>query len=232
MPSDELRIRQLIDPESSTYSYLVWEETSREAAIIDPVEEQVQRDLQLIRELRLKLIYSLETHVHADHVTGAGALRQVLGCRIGLHRNSRASCADIWLEDGQLLPLGGHALEILYTPGHTDTDVCYLAGGTLFTGDTLLIHGSGRTDFQSGDPGKAYDSITGRIFSLPDQTVIYPGHDYRGHTLSTVGEERRYNPRLGNGRSRSAYIRQMQGLHLAKPRHIDIAVPRNRSCGR
>ncbi len=226
-----MRIRQLFDSNSSTYTYLVWDEATREAAIIDSVREQLERDLQLIRELDLNLKYALETHVHADHITAGGLLRERLGCRVGVHSQVGSDCPDIKLDDADRIPLGDQRLEVLYTPGHTDTDVCYLGDGVVFTGDILLIHGSGRTDFQSGDAARSYDSITGRLFALPDETLVYPAHDYNGFTCSTIGEEKRFNPRLGGGRSREEYIHIMESMDLDKPRLIDVAVPGNRACG-
>ena len=226
-----MKIRQLFDRNSSTYTYLVWDETTREAAIIDSVREQIERDIQLIRELDLTLKYALETHVHADHITASGLLRERLGCKVGVHNRVGSDCPDIKLDDADRIRLGSQQLEVLYTPGHTDTDVCYLGNGVVFTGDILLIHGSGRTDFQSGDAARSYDSITGRLFILPDHTLVYPAHDYNGFTCSTIGEEKRFNPRLGGGRSRQEYIDIMQGMDLDKPKLIDIAVPGNQACG-
>ncbi|MET0052039.1 MAG: MBL fold metallo-hydrolase [Candidatus Thiodiazotropha sp.] len=226
-----MKIRQLFDAGSSTYTYLVWDEDTREAAIIDSVRDQHERDLQLIRELDLKLMYALETHVHADHITASGLLRERLGCKVGVHSRVGSDCPDIKLNDDDRIPLGSQYLEVLYTPGHTDTDICYLAEGAVFTGDILLIHGSGRTDFQSGDAARSYDSITGRLFTLGDETLVYPAHDYHGFTCSTIGEEKRFNPRLGGGRSREDYIRIMEGMELDKPRLIDVAVPGNQACG-
>ncbi len=224
-----MQIRQLHDANSNTYSYLLWDEASREAVIIDPVREQFPRDCELIDQLELKLRYSLETHIHADHVTASGLLRERYDCQIGVHRNAGSRCVDLALTEGDRLKFGQRQLLVLHTPGHTDTDVCYLAEGNLFSGDTLLIRGSGRTDFQSGDPGLAYDSIQ-RLFTLPDDTRVYPAHDYRGLTSSTIGEERRFNPRLA-GKSRDDYIREMQSLKLPKPKQIDIALPGNLECG-
>ena len=223
--------RQLFDHRSSTYTYLVWNEDTRDAAIIDPVREQVERDSQLIEELGLHLRFALETHVHADHITGSGLLRERFGCKIGVHNQVDSDCPDIKLVDDDYVSLGRQQLEVLYTPGHTDTDVCYLADGVVFTGDILLIHGSGRTDFQSGDAARSYDSITGRLFTLPEETLVYPAHDYNGFTCSTIGEEKRFNPRLGGERTREEYIRIMDEMVLDKPRLIDIAVPGNQACG-
>ncbi len=226
-----MKIRQLFDRTSSTYTYLVWDQATREAAIIDSVREQLERDIRLIRELGLQLKYALETHVHADHITASGLLRERLGCKVGVHSRVGSDCPDIKLRDEDRIQLGEHCLEVLYTPGHTDTDVCYLGEGMVFTGDILLIHGSGRTDFQAGDAARSYDSITGRLFTLPEQTLVYPAHDYNGFTCSTIGEEKRFNPRLGGGRSREEYIAIMQSMQLEKPKLIDQAVPGNRACG-
>jgi glyoxylase-like metal-dependent hydrolase (beta-lactamase superfamily II) len=226
-----MKIRQLFDYTTSTYSYLVWDEATREAALIDSVREQLDRDIQLVRELDLQLKYALETHVHADHITASGLLRERLGCKVGVHTQVGSDCPDIKLVDEDQIILGKEKLEVLYTPGHTNTDICYLGEGVVFTGDILLIHGSGRTDFQSGDPGQSYDSITGRLFTLPEETLVYPGHDYNGFTCSTIGEEKRFNPRLGGGRSRQDYIQIMQNMKLDKPKLIDVAVPGNQACG-
>jgi glyoxylase-like metal-dependent hydrolase (beta-lactamase superfamily II) len=173
----------------------------------------------------------LETHVHADHITASGLLRERLGCKIGIHGRVDSDCPDVKLDDADHIALGDQHLEVLYTPGHTDTDVCFAAEGVIFTGDILLIRGSGRTDFQSGDAARSYDSITGRLFTLPEETIIYPAHDYNGITCSTIGEEKRFNPRLGGARSRQEYIRTMQSMDLEKPKMIDQAVPGNRACG-
>ncbi|MES9945224.1 MAG: MBL fold metallo-hydrolase [Candidatus Thiodiazotropha sp.] len=227
----KLQMRQLFDPQSSTYTYLVWDGDSREAAIIDPVREQVERDVKLIGELDLTLKLALETHIHADHITGSGQLRERLGCQVGVHEKAATECADLRLNDGDLISLGEARLKVIYTPGHTDNDISFLAEGMVFTGDILLIRGSGRTDFQSGDAGLSYDSITQRLFSLPDDTLIYPAHDYNGFTCSTVGEEKRYNPRLGNATRRDDYIQIMHAMQLEKPEHMDIALPGNLACG-
>ncbi|MEW8026127.1 MAG: MBL fold metallo-hydrolase [Candidatus Thiodiazotropha sp.] len=227
----KIEIRQLFDRQSSTYTYLVWEATSREAAIIDSVKEQVERDVRLIDELGLSLKVALETHIHADHITASGQLRNRTGCQVAVHEKAASECTDLNLADGDIIHLGDAKLEVIYTPGHTDNDISILAEGAVFTGDILLIRGSGRTDFQSGDSGLSYDSITQRLFSLPEDTLIYPAHDYNGFTCSTVGEEKRCNPRLGNANSRNDYIQIMQAMKLDKPERMDIAVPGNLACG-
>lgn len=226
-----MQMRQLFDHSSSSYTYLLWDEGTGDAAIIDSVREQVDRDHKLIAELELDLKYTLETHIHADHVTGSGILRERLGCKIGLHANAGNACTDLRLADGDHICLGGQRLEVIHTPGHTDTDICYRTAGSLFAGDVLLIRGSGRTDFQSGDAGLSYDSITEKIFTLPDETLIYPAHDYNGFTCSTVAEERHFNPRLGSGRTRDDYIQIMESMKLDKPSQMDEAVPSNLACG-
>lgn len=228
-----MNIRQLFDPATSTYTYLLWDADSGEAAVIDSVKEQVDRDQQLLNDLGLKPKYLLETHIHADHVTGSGILRERFGEQVtaAVHKASGSDCADLLLNDGDTLMLGKQTIRVLYTPGHTDTDVSFLVDGAVFTGDALLIRGSGRTDFQSGDAGTAWDSITGKLFTLADDTVVYPGHDYNGQTVSSIGEEKASNPRLGGGRSRDEYIAIMNGMDLPKPQRIEEAVPGNLHCG-
>ena len=229
----KMNIRQLFDAASSTYTYLLWDEETAAAALIDSVLEQVDRDETIIRELGLDLSWLLETHIHADHITGSGTLRQrsQLKAKVALHKASGSKCADRHLQDGDEIKLGNQVIKVIYTPGHTDTDVSYLIDRAVFTGDALLIHGSGRTDFQSGDAGTGYDSITGKLFTLPDETIVYPGHDYKGQTMSTIGEQKKFNPRIGGERSREEYIAIMNALNLAKPERIDEAVPANMACG-
>jgi glyoxylase-like metal-dependent hydrolase (beta-lactamase superfamily II) len=222
-------IRQLFDPESSTYTYLVADRAAGTAALIDPVREHVDRDLALIRELGLTLTHVFETHVHADHVTGAGRLRELTGATTVAGKGG-ATCVDLQLRDGEVVRVGDVPVTALATPGHTDDGVSYLVPGVVFTGDTLLIRGCGRADFQNGDAGQLFDSITRTLFTLPDETIVYPGHDYRGQTASTIGEEKRHNPRLA-GRDRDAFIALMAGLNLPPPKKIAEAVPANRACG-
>lgn len=228
---DNLGIRQLFDQDSSTFSYLLWDQHSRAAAIIDPVHDQLQRDQELIYEMGLRLTYSLETHVHTDHVTASHALREAFNSIVIVHENSSAKCADVFVRDGDFIPLGAHRIHILYTPGHSSGDICLRIPGAVFTGDTLLVGGCGRTDYQSGDPGKLYDSITMRLFALADDTIVYPGHDYNDKTSSTIGFEKRYNPRLGNGRSRDEFISIMNTLKLEQPARLYEALPSNLRCG-
>jgi glyoxylase-like metal-dependent hydrolase (beta-lactamase superfamily II) len=222
-------VRQLFDTESSTYTYLVADRGAGVAALIDPVREHVDRDLELVKQLGLRLTHVLETHVHADHVTGAGELRKRTGA-ITCASAAGAPCVDRSLREGEVVELGNVTLTAIATPGHTDDGISYLAPGIAFTGDTLFVRGCGRADFQNGDPGALYDSITRKLFALPDDTVVYPGHDYKGHTTTTIGEEKRWNPRVA-GRSRDAFIALMRALDLPPPRKLDEAVPANRSCG-
>jgi sulfur dioxygenase len=226
-----MKIEQLFDPATSTYSYLLWDEKTRQAALIDSVTEQVVRDATLIRQLGLALKYALETHIHADHITGSGLLRQDLGCQVAVHENSKAECADILLADGDALKLGEEVIDIIHTPGHTDTDISYRIPGAVFTGDALLVNGCGRTDFQSGDATALYHSITEKLFTLDDNTVVYPGHDYHGFTSTTIGREKRFNPRLGNNRSEEEFVAIMNSLILDPPARIHTAVPGNQHCG-
>lgn len=226
-----MELRQLFDAETSTYTYLVWDRQTREAALIDSVDTQIERDLQLIGELELDLKYTLETHIHADHITASGKIRAQLGSKAVVHSNSKSDCADILVDDGDSIMLGDQEIQILETPGHTDTCISYSIDGAVFSGDALLIRGCGRTDFQAGDAGRLYDSIQNKLFTLPDNTVVYPGHDYRGFHASTIGEEKAHNPRLGNNRPRQEFVDLMNALELDPPRRIAEAVPGNLECG-
>jgi glyoxylase-like metal-dependent hydrolase (beta-lactamase superfamily II) len=222
-------MRQLFDPESSTYSYLLADEVTKQAVLIDSVREQAERDLKLIDELGLDLKYVLETHTHADHVTGAAILRGRTGART-VTASNEVACADIHVKGGDRLLLGNIPICVLATPGHTDDSVSYLVESSVFTGDALFIRGTGRTDFQNGNAAALYESITTVLFQLPDDTLVLPGHDYRGQTASTIGEEKRLNPRLA-GKSRNEFIDIMNNLHLPNPKKIAEAVPANRACG-
>ena len=221
--------RQFFDAESSTYTYLVADPVTRRAALVDPVLEQVERDLQFVDELGLKLGHVFDTHVHADHVTASGVLRDRTGCTV-IGGAGGASCADRHVRHGDEVRVGHLIVRVLATPGHTDDSVSYLVGDKVFTGDALLVRGSGRTDFQNGDAGRLFDSITRVLFALPDETLVYPGHDYKGRTVTTIGEEKRHNPRIA-GKSREEFAHIMDNLNLPRPRLIDVAVPANRACG-
>jgi len=221
--------RQLFDAQTSTFTYLLADAKTREAVLIDPVLEHVERDLTLLRELGLTLSRVLETHVHADHITGAGHLRERTGCKVGASAKG-AQCVDLHLNEGDVLTVGGLRIQVLATPGHTDDSQSFVVEDRVFTGDCLLIRSAGRTDFQNGNAGQLYDSITQVLFKLPDETWVYPGHDYKGHHVSTIGEERQFNARVA-GRNRDAFVTLMTSLKLEPPKNLDIAVPANRACG-
>jgi glyoxylase-like metal-dependent hydrolase (beta-lactamase superfamily II) len=227
-----MRFRQLLDPETSTWTYLLGDEATGEAILIDPVLEQLERDRTLLAELSLRLVATLETHVHADHVTAGGRLREALGSRVVVGSAAGVENADRALADGEVFQFGGSGgleLEARATPGHTagcTSFVCH-AERIAFTGDTLLIRGCGRTDFQQGDARTLFASVREKIFTLPDETLLYPGHDYRGRTVTTVAEEKAFNPRLGLARGVDDFTRIMAGLDLAYPKRIDVAVPAN-----
>ena len=225
--------RQLFDRDSCTYSYLLADAETGEAVLIDPVRELVERDEQVLKELGLTLKYTLETHVHADHVTGSGLLRQRLGSQSVVARAGGAPCADVLVDHGDRIEVGSLSLEVRRTPGHTDGCVVFVdhAGRRVFTGDTLLIRGCGRTDFQQGSAEALYQSVNEQIFTLPDDFAVYPGHDYKGRTSSTVQEEKRHNTRLGNGKTLAEFQVIMDNLKLAHPKKIDLAVPANIQCG-
>ena len=228
-----LIFRQLIDPQSSTYTYLLGDSKSGEAVLIDPVFEQARRDAALLNELGLRLIYTLETHVHADHVTGAWLLKRRFGSQIGVAKASGALGADRYLAHGDRVALGNRQLQVRATPGHTNGCLTYVLDNEsmAFTGDCLLIRGSGRTDFQQGDPHVMYRSVHSEIFRLPEDCLLYPAHDYSGLTVTSVGEERRFNPRLGGEIGEDDFAGYMNNMHLPHPKQIDIAVPANLRCG-
>jgi len=223
---------QLFEHESSTYSYLIADPRTKEAALIDPVIETVDRDLKLIEELGLKLKYVLDTHVHADHITGAGEIRGRTGAKSAVSRDANVDCVDIPLSDGEELSLGEMKIKAISTPGHTDSCMSFVFDGKVFTGDALLIRGCGRTDFQQGSSDKLYESVHQKLFSLPDDTQVYPAHDYRGQTVSTIALEKRFNPRLGMNKSKSDFIKTMSELKLANPKKIHEALPANLACGK
>jgi len=222
-------LRQLFDHDSSTYTYLVADTSARQAALIDPVALQVERDLALLDELGLSLAYVLETHIHADHITAAGILRDRTGCKT-VASSLGAPCINHHVTHGDVIRVGDVAITALATPGHTDDSMSYAVPGAVFSGDALLIRGCGRSDFQNGDAASLYASITKTLFALPEATLVYPGHDYRGLTVSTIGEEKRHNPRLA-GKSLAQFIELMGELRLPPPKHLHEAVPANRACG-
>src|SRR3954454_19123953 len=226
--------RQLFDQQSSTYTYLLADAASRDALLIDPVFEQARRDVALVEELGLKLTWTLETHVHADHVTGAWLLRERLHSRIAVARASGAQGGDRFVEPGERIFFGKRSVEARATPGHTNGCMTYVLDDRMaaFTGDALLIRGCGRTDFQQGDARVLFRSVRGRIFSLPDGCLVYPGHDYRGLAATSVGEEKLYNPRLGEAIGEQDFVGYMKNLGLAHPKQMDHAVPANLKCGK
>lgn len=232
--ADDIIFRQMQDGASSTYTYLLADPASRSALLIDPVFEQAQRDSALLRELDLKLETTLDTHLHADHITAAWLLKQMHGSRIAIARAAGAAGADLNVEPGDRLRFGSRWLEARATPGHTDGCMSYVLDDSsrVFTGDALLIRGAGRTDFQQGNAATLYRSVTTQLFTLPDDCAVYPAHDYSGLTSSSIGEEKRFNPRLGKDRSERDFEGYMRNLGLAHPRQIEHAVPANRVCGR
>jgi glyoxylase-like metal-dependent hydrolase (beta-lactamase superfamily II) len=229
---------QRFDEESSTLTYILGDPVTCSAVIIDPVDHHIERDLAVLARHGLSLVYALETHAHADHITSAGLLARRTGAKTATPFHCSVTACDLRLFDGDEVRFGSERLEVLHTPGHTEGSVCYLWRGAqldqvrnaVFTGDTLFIGGCGRADFQGGNAGELYDSITESLFTLPEETRVYPAHDYKGNRVSTIGEEKRNNPRLA-GKSRDEFIALMNGLNLPKPRLIDVAVPANRNLG-
>jgi glyoxylase-like metal-dependent hydrolase (beta-lactamase superfamily II)/rhodanese-related sulfurtransferase len=222
--------RQLFDSVSGTYSYLLASRAGGEALILDPVLEKADRYCQLLRELDLRLVKAVDTHLHADHVTGLGELRDRTQCITIMGEQSKADVVSMRVSDGDKVMIEGLSLDVMYTPGHTDDSYSYLMGDRVFTGDTLLIRGTGRTDFQNGSSRAQYESIFNRLLKLPDETMVFPAHDYKGDTVSTIGEERHYNPRL-QVRSVDEYIELMANLKLPNPKMMDVAVPANMHVG-
>jgi len=218
--------RQLFDSVSGTYSYLMASRRGGEAIIVDPVLEKVDRYLQLVNELDLKLVKAVDTHVHADHITGLGALRDRTHCITVMGDMAKVDVVSMRVTEGDKLTIEGISLDVLYTPGHTDDSYSFLMGDRVFTGDTLLIRGTGRTDFQNGSAKAQYESLFGKLLKLPEETMVYPAHDYKGDTVSTIGEEKRYNPRL-QVKSVDEYVELMSKLNLPNPKMMDVAVPAN-----
>jgi len=223
--------RQLSEPISNTYTYVLGCKTTGEAILIDPVVNAIDRDLQVLQSLGLKLSYTLDTHIHADHITAALHLKERVGSKIAAPAIDRLPCVDVGIVDGVPFQVGGVRLEPVHTPGHTDGHFAYRWGDRLFSGDALLIDGCGRTDFQNGDAGALYRSVTEKLFSLPDEVLVYPAHDYQDRQVSSIGQEKRRNPRLGHGRSLAEFKAIMAALDLPYPKFIDYAVPGNRLCG-
>jgi glyoxylase-like metal-dependent hydrolase (beta-lactamase superfamily II) len=223
--------RQLFEPVSSTYTYLLGCEDTGQAILIDPVINAMERDLAEVRRHGLRLTWTVDTHIHADHITAALELKKQAGSRIAAPALDHLPCTDFGIEEGKPLQIGSIDIRGLHTPGHTDSHFAYLLGDRVFTGDALLIDGCGRTDFQNGDTDVLYQSVTGKLFSLPDDTLVYPGHDYQHRHVSTIGQEKERNPRLGGGRSLEEFRDIMDNLNLPYPTFIDHAVPGNRKCG-
>nr|WP_314542927.1 MBL fold metallo-hydrolase [uncultured Massilia sp.] len=222
---------QLFDAVSSTFTYILAGPENGEAVIIDPVDQHWERDLAHIERLGLRLAYVVETHAHADHVTSAGRLRQLTGAKAAVPSGCGIPPAEVQFNDGDALRFGdGETIDVIHTPGHTAGSMCYLWRGNLFSGDTLLIGGCGRTDFQGGSAAALYDSVTSKLFALPDGTRVWPGHDYKGQSVTTIGWEKRHNARLA-GKSREEFVALMAELKLPQPKMIDVAVPANRNLG-
>lgn len=223
--------RQLFEPLSSTYTYLLGCEATGQAVLIDPVVVSMERDVAEIKRLGLTLAYSLDTHIHADHITAALELKNKLGSKIAVPAFDRLPCADVGIEEGTPFSVGNIQLQPLHTPGHTAGHFAYLCGDKVFTGDALLIEGCGRTDFQDGDAAALYESVTAKLFSLPDDALVYPAHDYQDRRVSSIAQEKKRNPRLGQERTLEQFRQIMAKLDLPYPKFIDFAVPGNRRCG-
>lgn len=221
--------RQLFDRVSSTYTYLI--ASGREACLIDPVLDRVDHYVKLLTELDLSLVTAIDTHLHVDHITGLGALQARTRCLTVMGEQTAAEVVSLRVADGNRIGIGELDLRAIYTPGHTDDSYCFLLNGLVFSGDTLLIRGTGRTDFQNGDAATLYRSVHDKLFSLPDDTLVYPGHDYQQRRVSSIGQERARNPRLGGGKTLDEFVAIMNGLDLPRPKKMDIAVPANRACG-
>lgn len=226
--------RQLFDSTSSTYTYVLASRIGGEAVIIDPVKEQLEQYLKVIKELDLKLVHAIDTHTHADHITALGDLRDITHCTTIMGELSQAHCVSQHVREDEVVRVDGIELKAIYTPGHTDESFSFVlnpnAAQAVFTGDVLLIRGSGRTDFQGGDAHRSWDSIVNKLFKLPDTTTLYPAHDYKGWTASSIGEEKHFNPRLA-GKTESEYVDIMNNLHLPNPKMMDVAIPANLACG-
>jgi sulfur dioxygenase len=226
-----LIFRQLFDVETSSYTYLLAARSGGEAVIIDPVLNMTDIYIKLINQLNVKLVFAMDTHTHADHITALGALRDKTQCTTIMGLKTKAECVSRGVDDGELIEIDGLTITSVFTPGHTDESYSFVMDDRVFTGDTLLYRSTGRTDFQNGDPHKSWNSITNKLFNLPDETLIYATHDYKGWTVSTIGEEKKYNPRIA-GKSETEYVHIMNNLDLPNPKLMDIAVPANLACGK
>lgn len=229
--SDKMIFHQLFEKETSTYTYLLGDSETNEAVLIDPVVEMADRDVKLLEDLGLKLKYILDTHVHADHITASGEIRKRTGAKVGISSAYDLSCPDLHLEDGQELKFGKYTIKSIHTPGHTSGCLSYQVGDKIFTGDALLVRGCGRTDFQEGSSEKLFHSVRDKIFNLPDSTIVYPAHDYKGFTKTSIGLEKRLNPRLKLEINKEQFMDIMSNLKLAYPKKIQEAVPANLQCG-
>ena len=223
-------VRQLFDAQSFTFTYIVADNFGSEAIIIDPVDSKVEQYMKLLKELNLKLKYVFDTHVHADHITAAGKLRELTDCITLLGAGTNAKCVSKVVKDGEKIQVGTLEFTVLETPGHTQDSYCLYTPTMVFTGDTLFVRGTGRTDFQAGNPVDQYNSIVNKLFSLPEETLVYPGHDYNGNTRSSIWEEKNFNPRLA-GKSVAEFKEIMDNLNLPNPKLMDVAVPANLACG-
>lgn len=227
--------RQLLEPKTSTYTYLLGCTSTRQAILIDPVLESMERDVGVLKELKLTLAYTIETHVHADHITSARKLKALTDCKVGGPAAAKVECYDVDLEDNIALEVGTIRLMPVFTPGHTDHHFAYLTSSSthnmVFTGDSLMIDGCGRTDFQNGDAKTLYKSVYHKLFTLPDETLVYPGHDYDNRRVSSIGEEKARNERLREGTTEAQFVDIMANLNLPKPRMMEFAVPGNVACG-
>ena len=223
-------VRQLFDAQTFTFTYIVADNFGSEAIIIDPVDSKVEQYMKLLKELNLKLKYVFDTHVHADHITAAGKLRELTDCITLLGAGTDAKCVSKVVKDGEKIQVGTLEFTVLETPGHTQDSYCLYTPKMVFTGDTLFVRGTGRTDFQAGNPVDQYNSIVNKLFSLPEETLVYPGHDYNGNTCSSIWEEKNFNPRLA-GKSVAEFKEIMDNLNLPNPKLMDVAVPANLACG-
>ncbi len=229
--NSDIQIRPLYDGESGTWTYLIIHNATHTCCLIDPILEKMDRDINLIRELNLELLFTIETHIHADHITSSGSLRQLTNCKTFVPEGAKIECATNFMKDLSKILLGDTALEILETPGHTEHSISiYIKNLCVFTGDALLIRGCGRTDFQGGNAELLYESITQKLFQLPEDTIVFPGHDYKGFVYSSIGEEKKLNPRVAN-KSKAEFVSFMQNLNLPYPKKIHEALPANENCG-